>query len=655
MKSPLQFFSVCCLLVSGSIAPAWAIDRYVTVAGAGVMDGSSWSNALPADSLTSVINTTSAPGDIIYLGGPETAGAPHYGDRRFTITSSGTAAARKQLVGVDRGFGLPLFLGAQQTRSYTTITFGDTCSYWTVKNLRIEHRETGVATSGLSHVGLVIDGVTVRDTSSKCFSFTDCDEILVQNCRSERYNKKGFMFNHSCDQVTVKNSVADCTGTGSVPDEPWRKRSSDPVGFDFHVKGSTSPPNTNILLENCEALNNDEDTDSITDYEQGDGFKMEGSNDGVTLKRCLSHHNQDAAFDLKGANQILNDCIAIHNSRYGFKLWYSGIMSNCIAVSNGARQFTLPATTAGNVITATLCTFHGATNTQAGVVIETGGNTAVLQNCVISYAGTAGSYAAGPGTFVLDGTVKHANAANPANNPRYVDPTLPWDGAGNHFDNQTYGLAKGYNSTVMTAGAIVSVNLANSTANVLAPNEVVGAVEALNWNNSTLNNEVLPNVADDAGNPTPINISFSSTAFGYANNTGTLAAPMDDDAKMMRSTRALSNSGVMAAVADQILFETYDVYVYWGGQTGSESVPAVMTVELQLDSGGTWQTLETRYIRDTNRVWDGTYEESTATSAAEAVDGQEFVVFRNLTSPSFRIRSTCGVRAGISGFQIVEH
>lgn len=653
MNTPIRCFTFCCVLAAGFISPAHAVDRYVTFAGAGTKDGSSWADAMAATSLVTTINTTMASGDTVYVGGPEVAGGTHYGDLRFTITSSGTAAARKRLVGVDRGFGLPLFLGPQPTRSYTTITFGDGCSYWTVSNLRIEHRENGISTSGAAHIGLVVDGVTVRDTSAKCFSFTDCDDLLVQNCRAERYNRKGFMFNHSCDNITVKGCVADATGTGSTPDAYWKTRMSDPVGFDFHVKASTSPPNTNILLEDCEALNNDEDTGDS--YEQGDGFKMEGNNDGVTLKRCISHHNQDAGYDLKGADQILNDCISIHNSRYGFKLWYSGVMTNCIALGNGARQFTLPATTTGNVITARQCTFHGATNTQAGVVIETGGNTAVLEDCVLSYAATAGSYTGGPGTFSIPGTVKHANAANTANAPRYINPVLPWDGTGDDFDNQTYGLEKGYNSTLVTAGAAVSVNLANATENTIAPTEVVGVVPAANWNNSTTNNQVLTDILDQTGTSTPIDISFANTAFGYINSTGVLAAPLADDAKMMRGTRALSNGSTMAVAAAQVSYSAYDVYVYWGGQTNGETVPATMTVELQADVGGTWVTQETRYIRDNNRVWDGTYEESTATSAAAAVDGQEYVVFRNLSAPTFRIRSTCGVRAGISGFQIVEH
>lgn len=444
------------LLALASITQVHAANLYMTVSGAGSKNGTSWANAYDSATIGTVVNTTMQNGDILYLSGPETAGAPTYGDLRFTITSSGTSGARKSLIGVDRGFGLPSFVGTQGTRSYTTITLGSGVSYWTIKDLKIERREMGIASSsGNARVGLIIDGVTVKDTSSKCFSFTNCDDILVENCRAERYSKIGFMFNHSCDGVTVRNSVADCTGTGDVPDPSWKSSASSPVGFNFHTKGSSLPSNTDILLEDCEALNNDEDTAAVGDFEQGDGFKMEGKNDDITLRRCISHHNQDAGYDLKGTNQVLDDCLALHNLRHGFKLWYNGTLTNCISAGNLSRQLTLPSTTSGNTFTINASTLHCGTNSQSGAVIETSGNTVILNDTIISFAGTAGSYTAGPGTFTLNGTVKRANTSNTSNAPKYVNPTLPWDGEGTNFDNLTYGLTKGYNS--QSAGSIAVV------------------------------------------------------------------------------------------------------------------------------------------------------------------------------------------------------
>lgn len=456
------------LLVTLLALPARAADYYVTVSGVSGGDGSNWAQAFPLGNLWTMINGATGvpplvqPGDTVYLGGPATSGEANYGDYRLTISTSGTASARKHLIGVDRGFGFPAFLGAQGTRSYTTITLADTVSHWTIKNLVIEKREYGVATAGAGHAGITLEGITVRNVSKAAFAFADCDDLLVENCRAERYSGVGFKFNHSCDGVTVRNSVANCTGVGTADDPSWRASAASPVGFDFHNKNSTAPFNTDILLEDCVALHNNEDTPSDPDdYEQGDGFKMENRNAGVTLRRCISNLNQDAGFDLKGDDQLVEDCVAGGNFRYGFKLWYDGTLSNCVAVNNGARQFTLAATSSGNAITANYCTFHSATG-QVGAVIETAGNSLTLNNSLITFANSAGTYTAGPGTFILGGTSKLANTANTANAPFYLDPTLPWDGSGTDFDNAT-SPAIGYNSAGVSSVTQLTVDNTDSS------------------------------------------------------------------------------------------------------------------------------------------------------------------------------------------------
>jgi hypothetical protein len=425
----------------------------MTVAGAGAQTGSDWANALSATAMGTALNTTLQPGDTLYLGGPEISGGADYGDKRFTITASGTAAAQKRLVGVDRGFGYPTFVGIQSTRSYTTLTLADTVSYWTIQNIVIKHRDMGVATSGAGHLGLVFENLTARDIRSRGFSLADCDGMLLQNCRAERYSARGFVISNACDGIIFRNCVADFTGTGDVDDPAWRAAAnSDPVGFDFHVKNSTAAPNTSILMEDCVAMNNDEDTADTTDYEQGDGIKFEQSNDGITMIRCLMLRNQDGGCDLKGSNQLIEDCISANNKRYGFKVWYEGTFTNCAGVNNGARQMQVGATTGGHSIYANFCTFHCASTSQVGIALESSANTVYLNDSIISFAGSAGTY--NSATVVSTNSIKLANTANTANAPMYVNPVLPWDGVGDDFDNRTYGLTKGYNS-IGSAGATI--------------------------------------------------------------------------------------------------------------------------------------------------------------------------------------------------------
>ncbi|MDQ8180994.1 malectin domain-containing carbohydrate-binding protein [Pelagicoccus sp. SDUM812005] len=204
-----------------------------------------------------------------------------------------------------------------------------------------------------------------------------------------------------------------------------------------------------------------------------------------------------------------------------------------------------------------------------------------------------------------------------------------------------------------TSGDAISVNITTDN-NVLAPSDVVGAVPVAYWSNSTVNNENLIDVLDSNGNATTADIKFTNTAYPYADETPDMPAPLDDDAKMMRSQRARSNVSSMAFEASEIPYSTYDLYVYWSGRKSGETVPITMDVNLQYHDGSTWVVQATKYIRDTDRKWDGTYNESLATTAAEAVDGEEYVVFRGLTESSIRVVGVSGRRTGLSGFQIVS-
>jgi chitodextrinase len=200
----------------------------------------------------------------------------------------------------------------------------------------------------------------------------------------------------------------------------------------------------------------------------------------------------------------------------------------------------------------------------------------------------------------------------------------------------------------------IGINLTD-TANALAAGDIVGVVPAANWNNSTANNEVMNDITDSHGIATTADFVFSNTPAFYKNSTAAHAPPLADDASMMRTQRGRSNVNNMSVTATQISYAGYDVYIYWGGRASSESVPLTMTIAFQLWDGAAWVTNETKYIRDTNRVWSGIYSESTAIAAADAVDGNDYVVFRNVTADRFKVLATAANRAGISGLQVVAH
>jgi hypothetical protein len=661
---PKAFIGSAAALLLGLTAAA-AADYFMLPAATGDGSGTDWSNALAGTRtvMENTINTVMQPGDTLYMG------SGNYGDLRWTVNSSGTPTARKSIIGYDTGGGIPYMKGTQTQISYTGIHIIADASYWTIKNLYLERREWGVRAVGPNNDGLIIDNVTVRDTKERGFVFTDSDDLLVENCKALRYRSRGFFVAFQNDNVILRNCLADCSDSGDLDDITYWQGLEDPTGFDFHQKERDDMAhNTNILVENCVSRNNREM--SGDSYEQGDGFKVERRNIGVTLRGCRSYRNRDANYDLKGDDQLIENCFAgagvafapvapstePFKPRYGFKVWFDGELRNCVAVDNRV-QMIIAATSNPYFIDVKNSTFYCSNSDQIGIRIEAAGNTCRVSDSILAYAGSGNKWTNSGQTgtiFQLTNTEKLNNTANTANSPRFHNPVVPWNGEGDDFDNDTFGASKGYNSAVVYFGEVISYNLSD-TANTLAPTDRVGVLPMTNWNNSTANNQQLTNVVNDSGTATTADIRSANTQYGYNNDTGALAAPMTDDAKMMRSQRALYTNTVMAVTAEQVPYASYDVYVYWGGRTSIETSGVTMEVQFQQLSGSTYVTTATKFLRDDDHLWDGDYDESTATTAGAAVDGQEYVVFRGVTTPEFKLRAVSGTRTGISGIQIVEN
>ena len=223
-------------------------------------------------------------------------------------------------------------------------------------------------------------------------------------------------------------------------------------------------------------------------------------------------------------------------------------------------------------------------------------------------------------------------------------------------------LAFSYHAHAVT---IISINIDGDTDHDLAAADVVGVVEATNWNNvgavGSGTNRNYTNLMDNTGTVTTTDVGLGGSANLYNNNTAidgsTITAPYLDDAKMMGSSRGESQNGLNRSVeVKQLNLALYDVYVYFGGVNTDASTPYVLNIKLQTFDGSAYvDASPVYYMRDSNRTWDGTYNQSTATTAADAVDGQEYVLFQNVTGTQFKILSEAvNRRAGISGVQIVE-
>jgi hypothetical protein len=230
---------------------------------------------------------------------------------------------------------------------------------------------------------------------------------------------------------------------------------------------------------------------------------------------------------------------------------------------------------------------------------------------------------------------------------------------------------------------VVSINFAgsNSFASPYAPTPLDFAVRAGAvysepfWNNFTPFHDmnygpVYTDLIDNAGFPTPIHTEGS----GHIHRTEGVSNANTDTANglMMRGS-IYANSGQASpwlSVHD-VHFAQYDVYLYFDYIDDHASDASIRRFDITTPDGGTFLA-PSKYGRNslshTNGVgdypnydtWVG-FKESTAT-AADAPDSEvlgNYVVFRNLTSSSFRVavHNSTGGTAGRrfkNGMQIVE-
>lgn len=202
--------------------------------------------------------------------------------------------------------------------------------------------------------------------------------------------------------------------------------------------------------------------------------------------------------------------------------------------------------------------------------------------------------------------------------------------------------------------AIISNNL--NPANSLGAAQSAGVVPAINWNNLNTGADL----KDDTGATTTLDLTSSA-----GNNYVTALTVVTADDRMMSTFRGVISAGSWQSgfVIDQVPYPVYDLIVYWGGvptdRTGNWAVGyrVVDPVSSELLAG-----TETYYMRynvstanSAASYWDGAYTQATATTAAAALTGTEYVRWDGLTASTFRVQfNSSAQRAGVSGFQIIE-
>jgi hypothetical protein len=409
--------------------PLAAADLHMTSAGAGRRDGADWANSMSALVLSEVVNKRMQPGDRLLISGGD------FPDVELSIEVGGTPGAAKEIVGVDRGEGLPRFVSDwqidQPSRGRTAVRIAAGVSHVTLRHLRIHGYAYGVQagpTDGeTDRTALKFDDVDV-DHARHPFYLSDCDDLEITECDVVRYSKHGFRFEQGCDRVLVRRCLADC----SQGDAEW-ETNTESLPFGFTVNGNGTP-NTAIRFEDCTAANNLMPLQK-NKYKNGDGFVVEANARDIAFTGCRALRNQDAGYDLKPEGIKLTDCVAIGNGR-NFRIWTTGTMTNCF--SGWAKTGVW---SNGGPLLVERCTFHELSGS-AVLTDDAAKEPVTLRNCLITRT-PATVKMTSRGKVTLVETIDTGDRDPEYARPELAGPDAAWNGRGNAMNSRAFP-DKGY-------------------------------------------------------------------------------------------------------------------------------------------------------------------------------------------------------------------
>lgn len=299
------------------IAPAGE-DQYVLPTAAGDGSGKDFANARGVDSLQAALDAA-GPGNVVRVG----SGTYHNVALKFTSGGSGPEA-RKRLIGVDTGGGLPVFTSdfdpknpAKTGRTFMQVSAG--VSYIEVGDVILNDYRMGVVLNGGGNTGVLIRNVDVnRCRDAFIFDGEAIRDLVVRDCDVNQYTKRAVRITRGVSDAQIINVRADAGGKAYAHEV-------FPVGFHV-VQGER------ITFIDCVSNNNWHDAGSDR-YWNADGYAAERDTKDLTYIRCSAAGNTDGGWDLKTTGIKLVDCVSIANKR-NYRFWAASqptVLENCLS------------------------------------------------------------------------------------------------------------------------------------------------------------------------------------------------------------------------------------------------------------------------------------------------------------------------------------
>lgn len=328
-------------------------DQYVTPAGAGAKDGTSWDNARPGTQAGFAAALAAlGPGNTLRI-----AGGDYPGSISLSLAKGGESLERPlRIVGEDRGvegFPRPVFRGSW-VRSKPSVgpvflELRPGAGFIVLENLDVRNYRSTLIAHGPNH-GLRIRKVDTCDCRDAYWieggmvaglPESGTSDLLMEDCSVVRHTKKGVRTLNGLHHSKFVRVRTDAGGKEFAMAEP-----KDVFSGGFHVLGSyraqdgVPRPDHHIEFIDCQADNNYHDPGPDKSYWNADGFCSESATHDITFLRCRAFNNTDGGWDIKTTRPAFIDCIGIGNKR-NYRVWTKAgepaIFRNCL--SAGAVDF----------------------------------------------------------------------------------------------------------------------------------------------------------------------------------------------------------------------------------------------------------------------------------------------------------------------------
>ena len=345
-----------------------AADIYMTPAGAGSKDGSTWENAKAAtpesfqagwDALT--------PGDTFHVG------SGNYPALGIKAAKGGAEGKPVRLIGEDRGSGLPLFTSDfdKHKGGATFFASKEGVSNFEISGFHLKAYQRGVFIRGKSanikisnmNIEGALEGIRSDGGAEVDKPDLATHNVTVADCTFNKFVKRAIRLQGGNYNWRMDRCWADAGGKewgtqnfpiayqisvrpfkpkdGAAPDAPAADEAGDAgepgarAGKEFAIHSGTEiyAMEHDIEMVDCLAMNcyYEGTKGKSSRYWNGDGFCAERGSKNLKFVRCVSMHNTDGGWDLKTESPEFIDCISIDN-KDNFRLWDgTPTLTNCVS------------------------------------------------------------------------------------------------------------------------------------------------------------------------------------------------------------------------------------------------------------------------------------------------------------------------------------